>query len=89
MVSGTCQPDPGCSALLYTILLGTKRLQALTLPAVVEFIGNKTDYAKYIKEADTNRDFVEKQIEKSATLVKPASEVDHSPALQATEKAPD
>jgi integrase len=46
------------------------------------------DYAKYIKEADDNRDFVEKQIEKSATLVQPASEADHSPALMEKEKAP-
>ena len=29
----------------------------------------ETDYAMYIKEADDNRDFVEKQIERSATLV--------------------
>jgi len=27
----------------------------------------RTDYAKYIKEADNNRDFVEEQIKKSAT----------------------
>jgi integrase len=40
----------------------------------------ESDYAKYIKEADDNRDFVENQIQKSATLVKPASHVDHSPA---------
>src|SRR6266481_705109 len=37
------------------------------------------DYAKYIKEADDNRDFVEDQIQKSATLVKPTNDVDHSP----------
>ena len=37
------------------------------------------DYAKYIKEADDNRDFVENQIQKSATQVKPASDIDHSP----------
>jgi hypothetical protein len=52
------------------------------------FISSKTgdsiktlepDYAKYIKETDDNRDFVEKQIEKSATLVKPALDVEHSP----------
>jgi integrase len=40
----------------------------------------ETDYAKYIEEADTNRDFVEDQIEKSATLVKPPSEGDYSTA---------
>ena len=31
----------------------------------------ETDYAKYIEEADDNRDFVESQIQKSATLVQP------------------
>jgi integrase len=40
----------------------------------------ESDYAKYIREADDNRDFVEKQIQKSATQVKPASDMDHSPA---------
>src|SRR2546427_12235837 len=35
----------------------------------------ETDYAKYIKEADDNRDFVEEQIQKSATLVKPTEDV--------------
>lgn len=54
----------------------------------MEFIGNKTDYAKYIKEADETRDFVEKQIETNATSVKPASEADHSPALPEKKKAP-
>ena len=39
----------------------------------------ETDYAKYIKEADDNRDFVESQIQKSATLVKPADDVSNSP----------
>lgn len=39
----------------------------------------ETDYAKYIKEADDNRDFVESQIQKSATLVKPADNVSNSP----------
>jgi len=39
----------------------------------------ENDYAKYIREADDNRDFVENQIQKSATQVKPASDVDHSP----------
>ena len=38
----------------------------------------ETDYAKYIEEADTSRDFVEEQIQKSATQVKP-TELDHSP----------
>jgi hypothetical protein len=36
----------------------------------------ESDYAKYIKEADNNRDFVEEQIQKSATQVKPSSEID-------------
>ena len=39
----------------------------------------ESDYAKYIREADDNRDFVEEQIQKSATHVKRASDVDHSP----------
>jgi integrase len=39
----------------------------------------ETDYAKYIKEADDNRDFVESQIQKSATLVKPPDDVSDSP----------
>jgi len=38
----------------------------------------ESDYAKYIGEADDNRDFVEEQIQKSATLVKPAIEVNQS-----------
>ena len=42
----------------------------------------EADYAKYIEEASSNRDFVEDQIEKNATQVKPASEVDHSPPHQ-------
>ena len=46
----------------------------------------ETDYAKYIKEADDNRDFVEKQIQKSATLVKPAIEVEYSPTLPEKKK---
>ena len=37
------------------------------------------DYAKYIKEADDNRDFVEEQIQKSATQVKPTQSVASSP----------
>jgi len=40
----------------------------------------ETDYAKYIKEADDNRDFVEQQIEKSATQVKPSEDAAVSPA---------
>src|SRR5436853_7873122 len=35
----------------------------------------ETDYAKYIKEADDNRDFVESQIQKSATLVKLTADI--------------
>lgn len=37
------------------------------------------DYAKYIKEADDNRDFVENQIQKSATQVKRTETIDYSP----------
>ena len=48
----------------------------------------ETDYAKYIKDADDNRDFVEKQIQKSATLVKPASDVDNSPTPAQKKKPP-
>jgi integrase len=40
----------------------------------------ESDYAKYIQEADTNRDFVENQIQKSATQVKPSIAVDDFPA---------
>jgi hypothetical protein len=46
------------------------------------------DYAKYIKEADDNRDFVENQIQKSATRVQPASDVD-APYSTEKEKAPE
>ncbi len=46
----------------------------------------ETDYAKYIKEADDNRDFVENQIQKSATQVKPSSTADHSPTPLETKK---
>ena len=46
----------------------------------------ETDYAKYIKEADDNRDFVENQIQKSATQVKPTVEVDSSPTLPEKKK---
>jgi hypothetical protein len=38
-----------------------------------------TDYAKYIKEADLRRDFVEEQIQKSATQVKRKALEDLSP----------
>jgi integrase len=48
----------------------------------------ETDYAKYIEEADSNRDFVEAQIEKSATLVKPAAEVVSSPTPSENKKPP-
>jgi hypothetical protein len=47
------------------------------------------DYAKYIKEADDNRDFVEDQIQKSATLVKPTNDVDHSPTPSEIKKPPE
>ena len=46
------------------------------------------DYAKYIKEADDNRDFVESQIQKSATLVKPADDVSNSPTPPEKKKPP-
>jgi integrase len=49
----------------------------------------ETDYARYIKEADDNRDFVENQIQKSATQVKPASDVDDSPTPPETKKPPE
>ena len=39
----------------------------------------ESDYAKYISEADNNRDFVENQIQKSETQAKPRSDTDHSP----------
>jgi hypothetical protein len=42
----------------------------------------ETDYAKYIKEADDNRDFVENQIQKSAPLVKPGDDASNSPLQQ-------
>jgi integrase len=48
----------------------------------------ETDYAKYVKEADTRRDFVEDQIQKSATQVKPASYTDHSPTPPEIKKPP-
>ena len=48
----------------------------------------ETDYARYIKEADDNRDFVENQIEKSATLVKPSFDADHSPTPPEKKKPP-
>ena len=46
----------------------------------------ETDYAKYIKEADDNRDFVENQIQKSATLVQPPSDGDPYPTPPAIKK---
>jgi hypothetical protein len=46
----------------------------------------ESDYAKYIKEADDNRDFVENQIQKGATLVKPTESVDYSPSRPKKEK---
>jgi hypothetical protein len=49
----------------------------------------ETDYAKYIKEADTRRDFVEEQIQKSTTQVKPASDADHSPTPPEKKKPPE
>ena len=39
----------------------------------------EADYAKYIKEADGNRDLVENQIQKTATQVKRADEINDSP----------
>ena len=48
----------------------------------------ETDYAKYIKEADDKRDFVESQIQKSATLVKPADDVSNSPTPPEKKKPP-
>ena len=48
----------------------------------------ETDYAKYIKGADDNREFVEKQIQKSATLVKPAPDGEHSPTSSKKKKPP-
>ena len=48
----------------------------------------ESDYAKYIREADNNRDFVENQIQKSATQVKPASELDPSPTPPEKKKPP-
>ena len=44
----------------------------------------KTDYAKYISEADSGRDFVELPIKKSATQVKPTNLADSSPARPQT-----
>jgi integrase len=38
----------------------------------------ETDYARYIRDADLRRDFVEEQIQKSATQVKPSIDSDHS-----------
>ena len=46
------------------------------------------DYAKYIKEADDNRDFVESEIQKSATSVKPVDDVSNSPTPPEKKKPP-
>ncbi len=46
----------------------------------------ESDYAKYIQEADTNRDFVENQIQKSATQVKPSSVIDMASPTPKTQK---
>jgi hypothetical protein len=48
----------------------------------------ETDYAKYIKEADDNRDFVEERIQKSGTRVKPTDTGDPPPPRQ-KRKAPE
>ena len=39
----------------------------------------EADYAKYIEEADTKREFVEAEIKKSETLAKPSVDVADSP----------
>src|SRR5439155_25196563 len=46
------------------------------------------DYDKYIKEADDNRDFVESEIQKSATSVKPVDDVSNSPTPPEKKKPP-
>src|SRR5262249_8751586 len=48
----------------------------------------ESDYAKYIKEADDNRDFVENQIQKSETQAKPRSDADVSPTPSEIKKPP-
>src|SRR5262245_36744099 len=48
----------------------------------------ESDYAKYIKEADDNRDFVENQIQKSETQAKPRSDADTSPTPSEIKKPP-
>ena len=48
----------------------------------------ETNYAKYIKEADDNRDFVENQIQKNATIVKRADDVSNSPTPPEKKKPP-
>jgi len=48
----------------------------------------ETDYAKYIREADSRRDFVEEQIRKSATRVKPTNYNDYSPTPLEKKKPP-
>jgi integrase len=49
----------------------------------------ETDYAKYIEEADSRRDFVEAEIRKSATQVQPPVMGDSSPTPAEKEKAPE
>ena len=48
----------------------------------------EADYAKYIEEADSRRDFVEEQIQKSETQAKPRSDVDVSPTPPEIKKPP-
>jgi hypothetical protein len=48
----------------------------------------ESDYAKYIRETDNNRDFVENQIQKSETQAKPRSDVDVSPTPPEKKKPP-
>ena len=50
---------------------------------------SEANYAKYIEEADTKRDFVEEQIEKSETEAKPKSNADTSPTPSETKKPPE
>jgi len=48
----------------------------------------ESDYAKYIRGADDNRDFVENQIQKSETQAKPRSDADVSPTPLQKKKPP-
>jgi integrase len=48
----------------------------------------ESDYAKYIRAADDNRDFVENQIQKSETQAKPRSDADVSPTPSEKKKPP-